>query len=289
MENKDTVYISRFNSQRIIRQIDFGKMEGIKGELYENNILFYIFNNRERQTLLAYKLLMEGSPSLPTEVFIPIVSDLEKFVFNDSFAPSYHHYPDCEKLHGVFKNYLIPQAIQKMGYNYVERYRRWFKDNIDRVEKDPNSVIEDILEIFGVKVDIIEIKEISLKNSGIFDMENWDLSTLKETIDKKLKEAGYFYYQSPKNTTILKKYSYRAYLWKKNILTDNNTGYSNEEVLSVLKFYDENYKTPIYKMLFDYYRVKLNPELSMNGQLLKQLRFRECLECQYRQNADFWK
>lgn len=287
MGNKDIVYISRFNSRKISKNIDFRKMEQLKGELYDKPI--FLFNKRERQTLLAYKMLMEGSPKLPVDVFIPFVSDLEEFVYNDRFAPSYHLYPDCEKLHGVFRNYRIPQAIRQMGFNYVEWYRNWFKDNIERVKKDPDSVLEDIQRIYGAKILLGDIMEISLKNSGSVSMENWDLSTLKETIDAKLHEAGCYYYQSDKHTKILKKYCYQTYLWKNNLLGNNDTGYSDEEVLRILMYYDENFKTPIYNMLFDYYRVKLNPELSMDGLLLKKLGFRECLECQYRQNADFWK
>ena len=106
-----------------------------------------------------------------------------------------------------------------------------------------------------------------------------DLRTIDFHINSR-KEAGKYYYANSKHTKILKQYSKFAFLGTYNEpLYNNNTGYSDEEVKSFLVIYEEKFKRPIKDMLRNYYRVKFNPELEMEGYLLDQLGFRPCSHC----------
>ena len=103
---------------------------------------------------------------------------------------------------------------------------------------------------------------------------------MEEKLNTLIKEAGKFYYKSQKHTKILKQYSKFAFLGAyKDDLYNNNTGYSDEVVKELLLEYEEQYKKPIIDMLYNYYRVKFNPELEMEGALLDQLGFRPCIHC----------
>src|SRR5690606_19298990 len=93
-------------------------------------------------------------------------------------------------------------------------------------------------------------------------------------------EAGRYYYASAKNKIILGKYSKSAFLgYSADPLKDNDTGFSDEEVKHFLREYDKTYKRPLKKLLIEYYRVKLNPDLELKGFLLDQLGFKPCGKC----------
>lgn len=281
------VFITKYNSKRILKDIDKAKIDP-NGEVYRRPI--YFLNLAERESLLAYKELMIHPEKVIQEMYVPVLSNEwrrysvggknynhNRLVYNTDIAPCYHLDPDCDRLNSEFHNWIIPDAISEKGEEVVERYRRWFSQNTDLLEKTPDIFKARIGIAFGMKV---SLSEVVIPNSGIESIENRDLDKLTSEIDSRLKEAGRFYYASPKNTAILKKYSKHAYLWKKcTELEDNDTGYSDQEVLELLRKYDRTYKTPIINMLYDYYRVKFNPDLSMEGSLLDKLGFKPCSEC----------
>ena len=159
----------------------------------------------------------------------------------------------------------------------VQRYRIWFKDNMYLLDGKKDILEMRIYAAFGVHV---RAEEIIKDNSGIKTIENLDLNRLEERLNSLIKEAGRFYYKSFKHTKILKQYSKFAFLGTFNEpLYNNNTGYSDDVVKELLVEYEERYKKPIIDMLYNYYRIKFNPELEMEGYLLEQLGFRPCVHC----------
>ena len=63
------------------------------------------------------------------------------------------------------------------------------------------------------------------------------------------------------------------------MLSDNDTGLSDDEVRKFLLDYEERFKLPIMHYLKEYYRMKYNPDLSIDEKLLKFLNFRPCGAC----------
>ena len=151
------------------------------------------------------------------------------------------------------------------------------KENIYLLDGKKDVFEMRINAAFGVRISLEEIVKV---NSGISSTINWDLGTLQDELNEKIKEAGRYYYKSPKHTKILKQYSKYSFLGNySEPLYSNNTGYSDEKVKELLRDYEENIKKPIINMLYDYYRVKFNPDLEMEGYLLEQLGFRACSHC----------
>jgi hypothetical protein len=110
--------------------------------------------------------------------------------------------------------------------------------------------------------------------------KNLTVEELEKTIDGLIKSAGQFYYASPKNKAILHRWSKYTHLAKKpEPINNNDTGYSDQEVKELLKTYDTRFKKPLKQYLVEYYRLKLNPDIKMEGEYLEQLGFNPCGHC----------
>lgn len=268
-------FITEHNSRRILRSLDLNKID-ITQVIYKQKI--YFLNRRECASLLAYKDLMMHPEETIHEMYVKVeLKDNERFVFNEQHAPCYHNNQDCEKLRSEYTNWLIPDAIIAKGPIAVERFRSWFKQNIHLLDADPDVFQMRIFMAFGVRV---RLEEIKFANSGVVEKTNWDLDTLEDAIDARLREAGRYYYASDKNTVILRQYSRATFLAHSSApLADNNTGFSDADVKAFLLDYENQFKHPIINMLYDYYRLKFNPELEMEGNLLDMLGFKPCSSC----------
>ena len=268
------VYITRANSMKILRKLDFSNLN-IEGVVYSKPIFF--LNKREEQALLAYKEFVMNPEKFIEEIYQRVeIIDNFRYVFEGE-SPCYHRREDCERLHSEFRNYEIPQTIRERGLDEVQRYRAWFKDNMYLLDGKKDVLEMRIYVAFGVHV---RAEEIIKDNSGIKTIENLELNHLEEKLNDLIKEAGRYYYKSIKHTKILKQYSKFAFLGTYNEpLYNNNTGYSDDVVKELLVEYEERYKKPIIDMLYNYYRIKFNPELEMEGYLLEQLGFRPCVHC----------
>ena len=268
------VYITRANSMKILRKLDFSKMD-LSGDVY-NRPLFFL-NKKEEQALLAYKEFVMNPERFVEEIYQKVeVIDNYRYVFEGE-SPCYHRREGCERLHSEFRNYEIPQAIRDRGIEWIERYRAWFKENLYLLDGREDVLEMRIYTAFGIHV---KAKEIIKENSGVKSIINYDLGQLESKLDELIKEAGRFYYKSPKHTRILKQYSKYSFLGKYHEpLYNNTTGYSDEVVKDFLVDYEERFKRPIIELLYNYYRVKFNPDLEMEGYLLDQLGFRPCVHC----------
>ena len=268
------VYITRANSMKILRKLDYNNLN-IEGIVYSKPIFF--LNKREEQALLAYKEFVMNPERFIEEVYQKVeVIDNYRYVFEGE-SPCYHRREDCNRLHSEFRNYEIPQAIREKGIDAIIQFRTWFKENLYLLDGREDILEMRIYSAFGVHV---KAKEIVKENSGVRAIVNYDLNELEEKINDLIKKAGKYYYASPKHTQILKQYSKYAFLGTySEPLYDNRTGYKDEEVKAFLVDYEERFKRPIIESLYNYYRIKFNPELEMEGQLLDQLGFRPCGHC----------
>lgn len=268
-------FITTANMLRIIRQTDIITAD-IKGTVYKKPI--YLFNRFEEKNLLAIQELISDTDKFISEIYNRIeVIDRQKYVFEGK-KPAYHNDLNCERLNSNFKNFEIPVEIKEKGTKEIERFRNWFKENYLLLE---NPVVFEmrIHSAFGVN---INPKAINFTNSGSAELENLNLEQLEQKIDELLKEAGRFYYKSDKHQTIIKKFGKYTYLaYKDEQIQRNDTAYDDNEIKEFLRNYDEQFKKPLKLLLIHYYRVKLNPDLKMEGNLLEQLGFVPCGHCCY--------
>lgn len=271
-------YITSANSKRIIRKVDFNSVT-FDGEVYKKPI--YFFSRYEEQNLLAIRELLENPEQFFNQYYAVFINnDSFKFVF-ESGKPAYHKSLNCPRLHSDFQNFRIPEEIQERGREEVEKYRAWFKDVAYLLESDDEMKIEIFKERCRLRFNLDLPPEVIKKNnSGSFEIENLNLGELENKIDELLRQAGRYYYKSKMHTTILKRFSKLTFLANRSEPINNNqTGYSDKEVKEILREHAEVFKYPLIHLLREWYRVKLNPDLTFEGELLEKLGFVSCGTC----------
>lgn len=134
-----------------------------------------------------------------------------------------------------------------------------------------------LLAKYGIAVPLENIKR---DNTGLEEIINYDLEHLEANIDGLIKAAGRYYYANENNTAILKVYSKHTYLaYRKEPLQNMFGDLKDEDVKNFLKDYDNRFKKPLKRLLIEYYRLTLNPEIELKGTLLEHLGFKACRNC----------
>lgn len=269
-------YITNSNSKSIIYHLD---TRGINVSEQIFRISFKWFNRTEIRNLLAFKMLYENPVAFFKHYKKKESLDTKQFIFEGQ-SPAYHSSADCEKVRSSFNNYRLPDEIVKRGDDEIIEFRNWVLKNRHLLEDKQDLFLERARWKFNLET---RPEAIYYGNSGVEIVEDLNLEDLERVIENKINEANEFYASSKKHRIILDTFGHYAYIHKKEEQPrSNNTNYSNEEIWTVLKEFDEEYKTPIMFHLREYYRVKFNADLVFEGTLLAQLGFRSCSTCNSR-------
>lgn len=270
-------YLTKSNSLRIIAQIDLKKNIAINGELYKKPI--YLFSEYERNKLLALQELFRNSDKFLVEIYKPIkATDQLRYIYEGG-KPAYHASPDCERLNSNFRNFEIPTDIRERGQDEVIRFREWFKKHQYLLDNEKFDVFSaNLYSAFNVEIDL---KAIDYLNSGIVEKENLNLVELEQKIDQLISQiAKYFNESTDEIKNIIKRFGRRTFLaYTNKDIKDNDTNLTDENLKKFLKKYDVDFKVPISDLLVEYYRVKYNPDLKFEGDLLEKLGFKPCASC----------
>lgn len=287
-------YITKSNSQRILRKINLKDIPEISGEVYKKPI--YFLSKWETKYLLLMKTLLKEPEKFAIEVYHPIVNkDTFQYIFETNQPSSYHSNKSCERLTSKFKNFEIPfeikarieengikegkstEEIEKLVHLQVSYFRSWFKDNFDLFQNDTEGFLKKLDVRWNVQRNINEVER---DNSGIEQIENLNLAQLELEIDKIISEAGKYYVNNIDKQSLIRRFQKLTFLaYRKDRIVNNDTELNDEDLKSFLSYYDQNFKKPVKELLLQYYRIKYNPDLSFEGQLLERLNFRLCSVC----------
>lgn len=278
-------YITNYNLMRLVRDtLQDGEkkyhkvLEDVKGKstLYKSPIFF--FNKYEEDELYLIREFLANPEVFFTQMYKPVLFQTESdaYIFQVG-TPAYHADKDCERLNSDFLNIPIPESIRKKGYEAVQEFKHWFRGNVDLYKDNPEVFNLQFRAKYGVKE---EIKEEVYKNSGHVEVFNkLTLAEVEGRIDFLLKESGRFYYRSQMHQEVIRKYGKIAFIGDEKYELHNNTGYPDQKIREILRDYQVYYKEPIKSLLFEYFRLKLNPDVIISKQLLADIGFRECNHC----------
>jgi hypothetical protein len=267
-------YITIANANSIIFNSDHQDVEFV-GKIYK--IPIYFFSNYEKNSLLAIKELLTDPENYFTEIYKPHKAIDTFTLVYEGRPPAYHAAPDCSFLNADYENFEIPADIFDKGKEEVLKFRLWFNSVKELYDNDPPAFVARLMAKWGINTNVNALKA---GNSGQIELENKTVEAMEQRIDAKIKAAGQFYYSSEKAKAILKQFSKYAFLGRKSDPINNNrTGYSDDDVKQLLRYYDRKFKQPLKHDLIEYYRLKLNPEINMEGYILENLGFKPCGHC----------
>lgn len=287
-------YITKANSRKILKKIRLSEIPDIEGEVYKAPIPF--LNKTEEKYLLLMKTLLKDPNKFAIEIYQRVVhKDTYQYIFESERSPSYHLTNTCERLTSSFTNFLIPSEIKNRVKEQAEKegktkkeiielqerqvriFREWFTDNFELFNRD----VKTFLKKLDIRWNIQRtVEEIEINNSGYDSFENLSLSELESEIDKVISLARQFFVKNKNKQHIISRFQKLTFLGYRNgSIQMNDTELSDDELKSFLKQYDAKFKKPIKDLLIQYYRVKYNPTLSFDSELLEQLNFKPCLMC----------
>lgn len=269
-------FITKSNFYRIHREIKLEDNINYFERLdYKKPI--YFLNKKEIIYLNSFKELLKNSKYLISKYYAPIKNtDSFTYVF-EGISPSYHLNTKCINLNSSFENYKIPDQIINQGKEKIIQYRKWFKQNSYLIDT-PDIFEFRIQKKFKIK---ISINSVLHANSGIEQIDNLNLQELENKIDFYLSKAGqYFKNSSNEKKEIIRKFQKITFLaYTDYEIKNNETRFSDKNIKLFLKQYDTHFKKPVKELLKQYYKVKYNPELKFEGELLEQLGFKPCKAC----------
>lgn len=299
------VYITKHNFSKIVRKIPLNSVN-LEGQLYAryNQILNTIFSKYEKTELLLYKMLSEDPKKFLYEVYAKVQEkeDTYTWVYEENKKPCYHGRPNCPRLNSSFENYKIPLPIKYKGIitnkplehivikelldfeqenvrNNVDLYRSWWKTEGELLYK---SNIETFLMRVNMKFQpeprIKDIKEFKQENSGVIEFDNYTSAEIERRIDEIIIAQRDYFKANEKHSSILRAYVKSTFqvLVRDYIPKFNSCDYSEVDIKSVLKEYNEKFKDPLKILLKNYFRIKNNPDLKIESRILDELGFSPC-------------
>ena len=168
----------------------------------------------------------------------------------------------------------IPKAIKEKGELAIYGFRTWFKS--DMMKFFLSERYDVIIEAIRLKytVDVTRNDFVKRANSDVIEFQNYDSGDIENQIDDLIRKAGKYYNEY---RHILSRYSTCTFLaYRDAIIEDNETGLDDSELKIFLKNYNETYKTPVKKLLQEWYRLNYNPGFEFNGAILDALNFSPC-------------
>jgi hypothetical protein len=176
------------------------------------------------------------------------------------------------------------EEIDILVVKQIKVFRAWFKQNFELFNTDA----EGFLKALSTSTWNVQVKEIEKVNSGVESIDNLNLTQLEIEIDKIISAAGRYFVNNKDRQSIIRRFQKMTFLaYRKGNIDINDTVLSDDELRAFLLEYDTNFKKPIKELLIQYYRVKYNPDLSFEGQLLQQLNFKPCSICDGTADFDY--
>lgn len=275
-ESERSLLNPKFVTQHNIKQAIFNIEKfsfDYDGEIYKQSINF--LNLLEKRDLLAVRCLYEYPDRFFNELYSKITRiDTLKFVYEEQ-QPAYHSIMNCPNLLSNFENYQIPEQV-KARKQEIE-YRNWFK--IHAQSRGNLLTTKAFDEVHFQKWNCLPLG-VNYKNSGPFEFLNLSAVDIESRIDKLLLDCKTYVESLEKNSVIIASFGKRSYAFSNlNQLDLTKMSYTTDIINEVLKIFEMEFKRPLISLLKEYYRIRFNPELVFEEDILTGLGFRQCKVC----------
>jgi hypothetical protein len=196
-------YLTNYTYKKLCFNLDIKEeinLNTFLQHIYNDPKVYYFFNKLDLKYLFNMKNILENEVDYKINHFkyVPLREDSKSFVFEKTEKLKYHLNSDCKMLKKDYQNYTVPVDIKDLGYETVEIYRNWFKENNfkERFEKGEidkeailfryNSKFPGLLNVPVLNENYELIK--TLDNTGdICEDEKFDYQEFLMTIDECIK------------------------------------------------------------------------------------------------------
>ena len=135
-------FLTEYSYRQLIERVEIENLDRIdqqffKTNIYDNDYLYYLFNQLELKKLFAEKILLsEDKAYAITHKEVPERKDNQTYVLEIKGNVKYHKNNQCEALNRGFKNFYMPEPVVNLARedsdkhdNIVKEIRQWFKKN----------------------------------------------------------------------------------------------------------------------------------------------------------------
>lgn len=219
---KKMAFLTGYSYSQLIQRVEIKDVDKIdkqffKTNIYDNDYLYYFFNNLELKKMFAEKVLLSGDKRfVPVYKKVPDRQDNLNYVMSIKGKVKYHKNNSCKALNRGFRNFFIPEPIVRLEQaspqrheKLVEEIRNWFKIKnytLERYElgeitdkiltRDFNSTFPDKFDIDKISISqsdkgqfkwFIEKKTNSIEQTEV----SFDHNVFLEKISELIKRRGY--------------------------------------------------------------------------------------------------
>lgn len=151
-------FLTEFSYRQLIERIEIENIERIDKyffttNIFDNEYLFYFFNQFELKRLLKEKTMLSGDNAFVLAYKeVPQRMDNLNYVLEIRGTVKYHKDNTCAALNRGFKNFFIPETIVRLENEnpekhkeLVEEIRHWFSINNYTIDRYINGEINDVI------------------------------------------------------------------------------------------------------------------------------------------------
>lgn len=230
-------YLTNFSFNKLIEMTEVENIDRIDLQffttnIYDNQYLFYFFNQFELKKLFRSKIILSNDKAFVlTYKEVPARIDNYSFILPVKGQVKYHMKLDCEALNRGFKNFFMPEVIVRLKEdepdkhrNIVDEIRNWFNENNYTVQRYENQ------EITSLEI---------TKNFNSYFPKKYDIEPIMISESDRL-ENNFQWYISKKseNIEIELEFNYDRFLDKIIFLIKTRDNLCNSKTMQNLSRYD---------------------------------------------------
>ena len=203
-------FLTEFSYKQLIERIEVENVQRIDKQffiknIFDNEYLFYFFNQFELKRLFKEKILLSGEKNFVlVHKEVPKRADNLNYVLEIKGKVKYHKDNTCEALNRGFKNFFMPEPIVRLEEHepekhkkLVEEIRHWFEINNFSVDRYISGEIND---------------KILTTQFNLFFPSTFDIETISISQSEKGQFNWYIERKTTGNIGVEKKFDYNDFL-----------------------------------------------------------------------------
>lgn len=275
----NNVYITNNSLNQVLYRLDKNEFS-YDPDKYQLDRFAKILTKPEQKYLAFYAEMIEHPENLLIiqERYIQNEKKDHFAFIHESKYWTYHSEKDCDRLISDFENYELPVEI-KGKPEEVKIFRDFYKAHSNEYDLDTDIGWERFLVQIGAKLGKQfknPPKKIEFSNSGVIDFENLSLGDTELSINELLAKMEAYRNSSEE---IAKEINAKGFGSGRAKKTSDGKENHYKDIPEHPLYYWDKHKKQLKSLIRNYFRIKNNPDLNFDKEILDQLKFKPCSAC----------